>query len=196
MKDLSREQKVIAAHIQKYIGTITTIFTPSDSQTPVVSVLEIPPSKDRDGWTYITCGAALKEQTLPVNAPDWIVSRTEYLIYVPQKAQWPVDALNLLGRLPFEKNTHLFWWHTVDFLSPLDEEDANQTAVLLLPPYFENEDFDMFTLYGNDVRFLMAFPITEEERSFAVEYGGQKLEEKLLLNNSDFLFDPKRESLF
>jgi hypothetical protein len=40
----------------------------------------------------------------------------------------------------------------------------------------------------------MALPITEEERSFAAEYGGQRLEEKLLSANSDFIFDPKRES--
>lgn len=193
---LSREQQAIAEHVEKFIGPVATIYTPADKEEPVISVLEVAPSKERDGWTYITCGASLKEQDLPYNTPDWIIARTEYLCYVKDKMSWPVNVLNLLGRLPFEKNTHLFWWHTVNYLSPLDEEEeTTQSALLLLPPYFENEDFDNFTLYGDDVRFLMALPITEEERSFAAEYGGQKLEEKLLSANSDFMFDPKRESI-
>jgi hypothetical protein len=192
---LSREQQAIAAHVEKYIGTVTTVYTPEDSEEPVISILEVAPSKGRDGWTYVTCGASLKEQDLPYNTPDWIIPRTEYLCYVKDKAIWPVDVLNLLGRLPFEKSTHLFWWHTVNYLSPLDEDsETTQSALLLLPPYFEDEDFDNFALYGDDVRFLMALPITEEERSFAAEYGGQRLEEKLLSANSDFIFDPKRES--
>lgn len=197
MKDvLSREQLAIATHVEKFVGPITTIYTPSDNGLPVISILEIAPTSERDGWTYITCGASVQEQELPDKTPDWIIPRTEYLCYVKEKATWPVDVLNLLGRLPFEKKTHLFWWHTVNYLSPIDDEtETTQSALLLLPPYFEDTDFDDFMLYGDDVRFLMALPITEEERSFAAEYGGEMLEEKLLAANSDFIFDPKRESI-
>ncbi len=196
MEDLlTREQLTVAKHVEQFIGPITTVYTPDDKEKPVISILEVPPSKERDGWTYITCGASLQEQYLPGNTPDWIIPRIEYLCYVKERTSWPVNVLNLLGRLPFEKNTHLFWWHTVNYLSAIDEEeDTTQSALLLLPPYFEDQDLDNFMLYGDDVRFLMVLPITEEERSFAAEYGGQMLEEKLLAANSDFVFDPKRES--
>jgi len=214
---LSREQDIIAGHIQKYTGTAIRVFAPcvdekvchSDENVPPISILEIPPALDkkgkkskpefrdnRDGWTYITCGASLKEQILPGNAADWIIPRTEFMCYVKEQNILPVEALNLLSRLPFEKDTHLYWWHTVNFVEPLDEnEETTQSAFLLLPPYFEDADFDNFTLYGDDVRFLMALPITEEERAFAAQYGGQALEEKLLTANSDFIFDPQRESV-
>ena len=189
-------RQVVRKHLDTFLGTPLTVYTPHDRCQPRVSVAEYPPRPEHPYWTYVTIGMSAKKQHIPDKSPEWLTPRVEIFCYVPQRAKWPVEVLNLLGRLPSEQQSYVFWWHTVDCGGPLDEmSDTTVSAMLLLPPYFEDEGFDKLKEDGTKVRFLFALPVTEAERRLALARGGQALEELLLAENVDFVFDPLRPSV-
>ena len=189
-------RETVREHFDGFWGKPRIIYTPKDKKLPRVSVAEYPPSKGRPHWVYATIGMASKEQFIPKNSPDWLCPRVEIFSYLSIQSHWPVEVLNLLGRLPRRKKSWLFWWHTVDCKGPLDEkEDTTTSAGLLLPPYLEPEGFDELYLDEKRIRLLFFLPISEEERKFASARGGQTLEERLVSAEIDFVFDPLRPSI-
>lgn len=177
-------------------GRPSTVFTPQDDERPRITVVEFAPRQGREYWVYATVGMATRPQHMPDGAPDWTSPRVELFTYVPEQARWPVEILNLTARLPFENTSWLYWWHTVDCRGPLEEGVASElTALLLLPPYFEDEGFDALATPEGTVRFLLCVPVTEAERRFALARGGQALEEKLLEENVPVVYRRDRSSV-
>jgi len=190
-------RSAVKRHLVARFGRPTTVFTPCDPTEPIIGVAEFAPRPGTEAWTYVTVGMSSWPQRLPSSPPAWLSPRVELLTYVPERCRWPVEVLNLVGRLPVEQKSWLFWWHTVDCGGPLDEcADTTQTAVLLLPPYFEAEGFDELVVDGEAVRFLMAVAITDAERLAALARGGQALEEQLLTEHVDVVFRRSRPSVF
>lgn len=190
-----RWAKARAAHCQAFFGSINTVWHASTNRQPRVDVYEFAPSEARPFWTYVTAGMSDCEQCVPASAPEWVVPRTELVLYTPERAPWAASLLHGFARYPFDFGTHFFWWHTVPVGGPIDGKDAHLSSLVLLPPYFEEEGFDELQVDGVPARFLWVVPITEAEREYAMVYGTQKLEKLFEQAELDPVTDPDRRSV-
>lgn len=191
----TRWMRVREEHFKSFYGPVATVWHSSSSRLPRVEVLEFGPTSDRPFWTYATNGMSDSEQTVPQTAPEWVVPRTELLLYTPERAAWAARLLHSFSRYPFDYGTHFFWWHTVPVGGPLDGKDAHLSSLVFLPPYFEADGFDDLSIDDHPIRLLWAVPITEAEREYAMVYGTQKLERLFEKAQLDPVTDPYRRSV-
>ena len=69
------------------------------------------------------------------------------------------------------------------------------SSFFIMPPYFEEENFDTLELDGDRVNILWLIPITESEREFAVIHGSPALEELFAEKGLNPVVDEERKSL-
>jgi hypothetical protein len=184
------------AHYQDQLGPLTEpVMRSRDGKEPAVDVYSFPPNDVRDHWTFITGGMSDRRQALPPKAPEMFARRTELLMYGAASEPWRLYALKLLAEYPFEHQTWIHAWHSVDAGAPL-APGSQLTAFFVLPPAMEDpQSFDRLVVAGEAVDILWVVPITGAEQAFALEHGPQALEEILFEADFEVLLDPGRKSL-
>lgn len=181
-------------HYQQFFGPIRPPLMHSTDTKPVhIDIYQFEPTSDRPYWTLITGGMSDKPQLVPL-ADDYRSPRAEILMHVSQPKPWMFDVLKGLAEMPFEHDTHLHYWHTVQNGMPMTAEPAALTAFFILPPYFEHPEFPRFSIGGNKVDFLWLIPMTEAERQYAVRKGGQALERVIEKARMPLVVDEGRQS--
>jgi hypothetical protein len=134
-------------------------------------------------------------QTIPPDAPSYVVPRTEILMYVSKPEGWMFSVLKGLAEMPFDDDTYLYWHHTVPNGMPMTARPSELTSFFFIPAYFEDEEFEALRIDGEEIRFLTLIPITEAERAYAVQNGSEALESLMEENELDPVVDEERESL-
>jgi hypothetical protein len=149
----------------------------TDDVIPHIDIYQFDARQDHDWWTLVTGGMSDNTQFVPDGYPEYVSKRLEILMYVEEPKPWMFDVLKGLAEMPLEEKTFLHWWHTVPNGKPMTAEPSLLTNFFFLPPYFEEPKFDSLHLDGEKVDFLWMIPITEAEREYAIQNGGQALEE-------------------
>jgi len=179
-------------HVETLLGQPARIFSTEEGSGPKIDIAEYEPTEGREHWTYLTWGMSNQEQFVPTSAPEWVARRVELLMYSSTQAPWSVNVLHSLACHPFINQSYFFWWHTIGMTTPLNADDDRQRGFLLLPPYFEEASFDEGKLDDCPLRFLMAIPITETERTLGLTQGGRALEDRLIATNTPVVYTPGR----
>ena len=133
--------------------------------------------------------------------------RCELLTYVPvagcnpehgdEGDSWPEGMLRLLGEFVHENETWYAPGHTVLLAEPGEVHVPGTliSAVLFRSPTAEPAEFDELEIDGEPCRFLWAYPITEAERSFAVDNGADALRTLIAASAVDLGLEPPRQCL-
>jgi hypothetical protein len=157
------------AYYEQHFGPITERLMHSTDELgpgiPHVDIYQFPPSRERDYWTLITSGMSNEPQGLPNGTWHY----TELLMYVRNPERWMFRSLKELAEFPFRHETFLYWGHTIPNGRPVADGPTLLTAFLLLPPYFEAQDFDTVRISRDPLHFLWVMPITEAELAFVQE---------------------------
>lgn len=182
-------------HYRLFLGDPVAVWHAASTRIPRVDLLEYPATEERPFWTYLTSGMSDVEQTLSAGSPEWVVPRTELMIYTEDRAPWAAKLLHGFARYPFDFATHFFWWHTVPVGGPIDGENAHLSSLVFLPPYFEEDGFDELVIDDAPVRTLWTVAITEAEREYAMVYGTHKLEQLFEKAQLSPITAPNRKSV-
>lgn len=194
--ELSEAMQSREDHYESHFGPLTEpVMHSTDVKTPHVDVYRFGPSEDRPFWTLITGGMSDVRQPGLTDDTEGIAARAEIMMYVQEPENWMFNVLKGLAEMPFDDDTHLHWYHTVQNGQPMTAEPSKLTAFFFLPPYFESEDFDTLEVSGDAVNVLWLVPITEQEREYAVENGGQALEDIFDEMELEPVVDESRDSL-
>jgi|GEM_PF-1200923 len=183
------------SHYTRFLGPLDQqIYHSTDIKPVHIDIYQFAPTEDRPYWTLITGGMSDGPQLVPL-AEDYRSPRAEILMYAAEPKPWMISVLKGLAEMPFEHDTHLHYWHTVQNGQPMTAEPSKLTAYFFLPPYFEHPEFPRLTIAGDRVDFLWMIPITEAERQYAVRKGGQALERVIERANPPIVVDESRRSL-
>ena len=184
------------AHYSEFLGEMSDlVWHSTDDKSPHIDVYQFAPTPDRDFWTLVTGGMSdLRQPALRTSAGEH-APRAELLMYVREPKPWMADVLKGMAEMPFDDDTFLYWGHTVPNGKPMTAEPSQLTSFFFDMPYFEDPKFSNLTIEGDDVVFLWLRPITEAERSYAVEHGGMALSDLFASLDADQVVDEQRESL-
>jgi hypothetical protein len=185
------------SHYERNFGPISEpVMHSTDDAQPHIDIYQFCPTGERDYWTLITGGMSNSRQSIPPDAPAQIARRAELMMYVREPKPWMFRVLKELAEYPFKDETFLHWWHTVPNSRPVGSEASLLSAFLFLPPYYEDpETFGRLEIDGDRVDMLWAVPITSAEYDYALENGGNALDELLATAELDPVVDEQRMSL-
>ncbi|GKU78549.1 hypothetical protein L3i20_v229460 [Paenibacillus sp. L3-i20] len=184
---------LITAHIEKHIGVVDFIFHEIISDTVHIDVLRVPPTKERNYYTLVTCGMSTLPMTVPPGAEkfrfaelliclpaDWPMTEETYSL--PEN-YWPIEWLKTLARLPHEYNSWLYAGHTIPNGDPEKPFAGNTllSGVMLTLPSLAEDASAFFNLRASDekeVHFFCVVPLYSEEMEFKLKKGAEALLEK------------------
>jgi hypothetical protein len=110
---------------------------------------------------------------------------------------WPIRWLKLVGRLPHENESWIWWGHTIPNGDP-PEPIANTkfVGVMLSPPYWLPRDFfELTTKSGETITFYALIPLFAEEMKLKLEKGFDELEARFEKQDINFVIDAKRPNV-
>ncbi|MBI5708148.1 MAG: suppressor of fused domain protein [Armatimonadetes bacterium] len=145
------------------------------------------PSKD---MRFAEVGIALP-QDWPLNTEEW----------EDESNYWPIRALKIFGRLPFEANRPLVPGISIpsSHPEPLPYPGTQFYGAMLAEPVILPEEARVFRGDGFTVNLMMAVPITKSELEFKVSHGIHDLWNRMVESGrpmEDFLVvNPGRESV-
>lgn len=147
---------------------------------------------------YVTCGMGAREQNSPLNE----YKRIEFVMVSGSGTKNDMTIINqliFLTKFPFENNTWLGAWHTIDALDDFKNK-FGYSAFLILPEILGQIDVPEFT---NNIKFLGIVPIYKNECEALVRCDEsrnkflQVIESNLCKRGFEFLkVDSRRENLF
>ncbi len=181
-----RYQTGIINHYQNFWNSKCSTYLfdkgPIDKLPYTFRVLEFPPSKSREMWTYATCCMSEKSDKQPVELH--MFSKTKFL-----------QLIELLTTVAFYHRTRgkIGLYHTVNFGKPIQENSLCSFGLVSLP-YLDGPELENGTIDSKSVKFYWLIPITEKELEFKKIHGPTALEEEFDkgLNYYDF----GRKSIF
>lgn len=181
-------------HYQRFFGSITQdIMHSTDAKQVHVDIYQFEPTQDRPFWTLITSGMSNQRQPELEDSDNLL--RTEIVLYAARPQDWMFSVMKGLAEMPFDDNTNLHWGHTVPNGQPMTAQSSHLTSFFFVPPFFEPLEFNELKLDGDKVNFLWMIPITEAERTYAIEHGSDKLYKKFEDGDVSIVVNEKRESL-
>jgi hypothetical protein len=146
-------------------------------------VLEFSPTKNRDMWTYATCGMSTMDEEIPI----------ELHIFSRKQDKKLVELLTVIAYYHRENNLGLF--HTVNFGESW-QGNSKCTYGLISLPYLDGPTLENLYLQPIDenLKFYWLIPIYENEVEYKKKYGIEKLENKFDETSFNYL-DPNRNSV-
>jgi hypothetical protein len=183
------------SHYCRFLGPLTELIMHStDARDVHIDLYTFPPNKARGHWTLISGGMSDRRQYFPEGV-EGLGLRAELMLYARQPEDWMYNVLKGLSEMPFEERTFLHWHHTVPNGQPMTARPSELTGFFFLPPYFEKPEFDTLEVNGDKVDILWLVPITEAERLYAIEHGGEALEAVLMEADVDPAINESRRSM-
>ncbi len=148
-------------------------------------ILEFTPTKEREMWTYATCGMSFGKDAQNLK---------ELHIFSPRKDDSLVELLT--GVAYYHRTTkNLDLWHTINFGRPWQDNSLCEYGLISLP-YLDGPKLENMYVpeYDENMKFYWLIPITEDEVDFKSRMGVESLEEKFEEKNLDYV-NPKRKSV-
>lgn len=155
---------------------------PVNELPPVFSILEFSPTKQREMWTYATCGMSLRTDKQPM----------ELHIFAPKQNHELVELLTVVAHYHITA-TALSLTDTVNFGRPWWPGSKCSYGLISLP-YLDGPQLEWLKIDTTSIRFLWLIPITEEERNYKRMYGIEALERRLEEAGYNYV-DPERASV-
>jgi hypothetical protein len=202
-------QELRVKHYKKWLGDSGNIFVWHEV-LPIIPHIDIhvfPPSLElkRNYFTLITSGMSDEKMTLPKSI-DRQYARAELIFYLceaettPYQTEkpWYISAMQFFAHFPFDFKTWLAISHTIPNGNPPAAvvDGSLLTTALFLPATFEPREFvEDFKLGDDKVNFLWLTFLSNEETEYKLEYGYNKLVDKLNSDNMPQVFNPFRQSI-
>lgn len=146
-------------------------------------VLEFPPNRERDMWTYSTCGLSQATDNDPIELHIFSSTQDNQLI-------------ELLTTIAYYHRNRCFLGlnHIVNFGKPWQNESISNFGFISLP-FLDGPDLEnlYFQENGRPIKFYWLIPITEKEKKYLSKFGVDALEEKF--DNGFNYIDPHRQSV-
>lgn len=188
----------IRSHVERHIGRIEHVF-PGDAASGTADVLHVRPVSSRPYHTLITAG--MSDVAMPVPADVDAPHRIELMMTLPESAKsadWPVQHLQALSRIPRERpDGWLGWGHTIpngDPPQPLAPR-TELCGVIVAPSLLVPIAFYETNLDGERVAFYSAIPLYAEELQLQAREGMAALLERLVQNDINDVVDLKRRNV-
>lgn len=145
-------------------------------------VLEFPPEKDGEMWTYATCCMSASQDQDPV----------ELHLFSSGKDESLVELLTAVAYFHI-KTARLGLNHTVNFGRPWQVNSLCDHGFISLP-YLFGPQLENGIISGIEVSFYWLLPVTEKEVAYKEKYGTEALESKFDAVDFNYL-DPNRNSV-
>jgi hypothetical protein len=183
---LSKSPEIITAHYENCWGGKSTAKYwkrgPIEELTPGFTVLEFPPTKDRNMWTYATCGMSQQGDAPPV----------EIHLFVPVQSESLVELLTVIAHYHLT-GAYLDVGHTVNFGRPWLAGSTCDHGLISLP-YLDGPKLEWLEESDQKIHFLWLVPITLAEVQFKMTHGLEALESRFDSSQFNYL-NPKRTSV-
>jgi hypothetical protein len=197
----------IAAHVERHVGKIETVFHEIASDLIHLDVLCVPATAEQPYHVLVTSGVSERPMNVPGNIGKF--RRAELMIALPadwplsQKAfndeahYWPVRWLKQIGRLPHEYDTWIGWGHTIPNGDPPEPiANTNFAGVMVSSPYGLPSDFHQLMIGGGDpISFYVLVPLYREEIEMKLKKGAELLQAKLEKHRINQVVDVLRKNV-
>ena len=201
-------KELVENHIEKYIGTIDSVFHELISDTVHIDVYIVQATKERPFKTLITSGMS----DLPMNVPEGYeeMKYAELMMFLP--ADWelsqeafkddhnyfPIAVLKELARFPHLYNTAIGTGHTIQNGVPIlpYSEKTELCCAMLLPPIILPQAFHELKC-GKDktIYFYNLFLLYENEMQYKMDYGLEAILDKMSENRLNDIVDFNRKNM-
>jgi len=149
---------------------------------PEFCILEFPPRKNREMWTYATCGMTVAGEVSGVELHVFSAIQDESL------------AELLTATAHYHLTSHRVGLaDTINFGRSWRENSTCQYGLISLP-YLDGSSLENLNGSTGTVRFLWVIPITKQELDHKKKFGVESLEQLFETQHVDYL-DPSRESV-
>src|SRR5262245_38877729 len=148
-------------------------------------VFECPPDEKRSSWLYVSSGLSNAWEASTPDPNSWSGLGCEFVLQSMEQARWALFLLQRMvafeiclahGRFPGRSVLEL--WDRIPLRAPIDGKSSRLDFLLVAPATgFEGTH----SIPSGKFEFLSFLGITEDEASFAREYGGDRLYPLLLL---------------
>lgn len=195
-------------HLQAQLGGDYSVFHELISDTIHLDVLVFPATQERRCHVLVTQGMSALPMSVSDEAddppfaelmialpPDWVIEGEEA---DEERWYWPLRLLKGVARLPHLYATWLALGHTIPNSDPPEPyaEGTEQCCAIVVPPLSFGEGLGTCQLSPEKTVHLYALlPIYEDEMSYKLEHGFQKLFEKLEARKVTEVLDLKRRSV-
>jgi hypothetical protein len=195
----------VSMHVERYIGPIRSVLHDLEPDEVHLDILWVPPGRDHDFHTFVTCGMAERAMI----APDgWTGPRhAELLLRLPSSwplrptgradpaRHWPILELEAIAMMPHLYDTWLWAWHTVTNCDPPQPLPGAErfAGSIVVPVEWADPDFDKLTMAPDrEIQFLSVIPLYPEELDMARRFGPSDLADELARAGVTDLLDVAR----
>jgi hypothetical protein len=204
---MSADTEAIVAHVESKLGQSSGVLHEIVSDKVHIDIHVIEPSADDPVWTLFTTGMSAREMTTPAGFDG--PKRAELILRLPhdwpmteqsfadEKHYWPIRWLKLLARLPHDYSTWLWPSHTIpngDPPGPLSSQTKQNAMMMVTATCLDDGDEIVSTQQGR-VMLIGVMPIYHEEMIYKLDYGFDKLVEKLAAADIDDTVDLMRRNV-
>lgn len=180
---MSAYQDEIIKHYEAVLKTAANIYLfdkgPYEKLPNSFRILEFPPDKERNMWTYATCCMSQPEDA------------TKIELHIFSSIQ-DHTLLEILASIAYyhRRSSTLGLHHTVNFGRSWQHTSKCDHGFISLP-YIDGADMENL----GTARFYWLIPVTQEEVNLKIQYGVEALEERMEANSGFNYLDPLRKSL-
>lgn len=185
------ELQTILTHITRYFGVAARSLKTVDTTNNPISILYIPPTKERNYITLVTTGIGAYKANVPENIKELNMDRIELVAYLPP--EWDVDsedirfswvarALQTLGTMIQFDDTWLGLGHTISNGSPFAPDTEFNGVILDNITNVERSAIQCQLPNNEIVTFYQIIPIYEEEMVFKIKNNFEDLFNLLIQN--------------
>ena len=198
-KESSEFEKFIKDNFGEYTNVYHELYSPDIHFDAYI----IPPNKEHKYYTLVTKGMGAYKMNVPFQLKDYELERAELVIYLPsdwnfdlskKENGWVITLLKHFARLPIEEKSWVGCGHT---LSHNDTEsyasNTKLSSAILLNAIDDKGNIINFRLPNKEkINFYYVFPLYKEELEYQMEYGTEKLFEKI--GNVSLVLDINRKN--
>jgi hypothetical protein len=179
-------QKKIISHYEAFWNNKSEMLKlekiPAGRDIPNFNVLEFKPARNRNMWTYATCGLSVSNESDPL----------ELHLFSSCQDRSFVELLTVIA-FYHRTDARLGLHHTVNFGRPWQNGSSLDHGFISLP-YLDGPRLENFDVDKKTVKFLWLIPISKTEVEYKKKYGVEALE--LKFDRPDFNYlDANRKSV-
>lgn len=194
----------ISDHIEKYVGTIESVFHELVSDKIHIDIHWVKPTQEKPFHTLVTSGMS----DLPMQTPDgfegskyaelsiclpedWKISDSDF---EDENNYWPIRWLKILARFPHGYDTWLSYGHTIPNGDPATPftKDTLMDSFVLLPSIVFSQEFHTLKLEHKTINFYSLIPLYSEEVNLKLKMGVESLFDGFDAHGINDVLDIKR----